>query len=122
MAEVGRLARKISGQYLGWDGVFVLRLIEHNHGSIMATLIVSRLWEFYANQMKIQEEGNTGSDAEMGSVASVGAPPSTSWHTCHPAACHVTGHHHFSGGSGGVPQGTMSHSSKRMPPNGFWGK
>lgn len=90
MAEVGRLARKISGQYLGWvsfvvfaaflffsfsqfspygwlrlsgvryndfklipilsaphpkDGVFVLRLIEHNHGSIMATLIVSRLWE-----------------------------------------------------------------------------
>ena len=44
MAEVGRLARKIGNQYLGWDGVFVLRLIEHNHGSIMATLIVSRLW------------------------------------------------------------------------------
>lgn len=122
MAEVGRLARKISAQYLGWDGVFVLRLIEHNHGSIMATLIVSRLWEFYANQMKMQEEGNTGSDAEMGSVASVGAPPSTSWHSCHPTACHVTGHHHFSGGNATGAQGTMSHSSKRMPPNGFWGK
>jgi hypothetical protein len=117
MAEVGRLARKISGQYLGWDGVFVLRLIEHNHGSIMATLIVSRLWEFYANQMKMQEEGNTGSDAEMGSVASVGAPPSASWHSCHPTACHVTGHHHFSqGGPGGGMGG------KRVPPNGFWGK
>ncbi|XP_015795103.1 innexin unc-9-like isoform X1 [Tetranychus urticae] len=121
MAEVGRLARKISGQYLGWDGVFVLRLIEHNHGSIMATLIVSRLWEFYANQMKMQEEGNTGSDAEMGSVASVGAPPSTSWHSCHPTACHVTGHHHFSGANASGPQGTISHSNKRMPPNGFWG-
>jgi len=115
MAEVGRLARKISGQYLGWDGVFVLRLIEHNHGSIMATLIVSRLWEFYANQMKMQEEGNSGPDPEMGSVASVGAPASSSWHSCHPTACHVSGHHHM----GGAPQGM---AGKRMPPNGFWSK
>lgn len=50
MTEVSRYARKISSSYLGWDGVFVLRLIEHNHGSIMATLIVSRLWEFYAKE------------------------------------------------------------------------
>lgn len=120
MAEVGRLARKISGQYLGWDGVFVLRLIEHNHGSIMATLIVSRLWEFYANQMKMQEEGNSGPDAEMGSVASVGAQQSGSWHSCHPTACHVSGHHHYGAGGGGPPQPGMP--GKRMPQNGFWSK
>ena len=41
---------------------------------------MSRLWEFYANQMKMQEEGNSGPDPEMGSVASVGAPASASWH------------------------------------------
>jgi hypothetical protein len=121
MAEVGRLARKISANYLGWDGVFVLRLIEHNHGSIMATLIVSRLWEFYANQMKMQEEaGGTGSDAEMGSVASVGAPPSTSWHSCHATSCHATGHHHY---TPSTPSGHQTMSSrKNIPPNGFWGK
>jgi hypothetical protein len=124
MAEVGRLARKISANYLGWDGVFVLRLIEHNHGSIMATLIVSRLWEFYANQMKMQEEaGGTGSDAEMGSVASVGAPASTSWHSCHATSCHATGHHHTPHYTPSTPSGHQTMSSrKNIPPNGFWGK
>lgn len=131
MAEVGRLARKISTSYLGWDGVFVLRIIEHNHGSIMATLIVSRLWEFYANQMKMQEDGGgggNGSDVEVGSVASVGAPPSTSWHSCHAAACHATGHHHTayapptpSGPHGHHGQQTMTAPRpKNIPPNGFW--
>ena len=36
--------------------------------------------------MKMQEEGNSGNDPEMGSVASVGAPASSSWHSCHPTA------------------------------------
>ena len=128
MAEVGRLARKISANYLGWDGVFVLRLIEHNHGSIMATLIVSRLWEFYANQMKMQEDGGgNGSDAEMGSVASVGAPPSTSWHSCHGTACHQTGHHghgyHHGHHATSTPSAPQTMARKNIPPtNGFWGK
>lgn len=139
MSEVGRLARKISTSYLGWDGVFVLRIIEHNHGSIMATLIVSRLWEFYANQMKMQEDGGggsgsgNGSDVEVGSVASVGAPPSASWHSCHAAACHQSGHHHSVSHYGGPPTPSGPHphhgppsqmasasTRKNIPPNGFW--
>lgn len=56
--QIHRTVRRLSQSYLGWDGVFLLRLIEHNHGSIMATLIMSRLWEFYANQMKLQEDAN----------------------------------------------------------------
>jgi len=116
MAEVGRLARKIGNQYLGWDGVFVLRLIEHNHGSIMATLIVSRLYEFYLTQMKMQEEGNSGPDPEMGSVASVGAgAASSSWHGCHPTACHASGHH-----SGQYSTGP--HIAGKRGQNGFWPK
>lgn len=31
-----------------------------------------------------EEGGSSGPDAEMGSVASVGAPASSSWHGCHP--------------------------------------
>lgn len=54
--HIHRTVRRLSQSYLGWDGVFVLRLIEHNHGSILATLIMSRLWEFYANQLKLQED------------------------------------------------------------------
>lgn len=63
--------------------------------------------------MKMQEEGNSGPDPEMGSVASVGAPTSSSWHNCHPAACHSNQctHGHYSGS--GPVQG------KRMPANGF---
>lgn len=56
LSQIHRTVRRLSQSYLGWDGVFVLRLIEHNHGSILATLIMSRLWEFYANNLKLQED------------------------------------------------------------------
>ncbi|XP_022239541.1 innexin unc-9-like [Limulus polyphemus] len=111
MSEVSRSARKISSNYLGWDGVFLLRLIEHNHGSTLVTAIVSKLWEFYSTQLKAQEEGN--SDVEMApmptSLPSVA--PSTSWHSCHAGACHLS---HF--GRQTLP------STKRKPPNSYWGK
>ncbi|XP_023229449.1 innexin unc-9-like [Centruroides sculpturatus] len=107
MADISRISRKISDNYLGWDGVFVLRMIEHNHGSAMATIIIGKLWEFYANQMKAQDEAS--SDVERGSVASVA--PSTSWHSCHANTCHLS---HFG------QQQTLP-STKRAPPNGYWG-
>ncbi|XP_022256042.1 innexin unc-9-like [Limulus polyphemus] len=111
MSEVARTARKISSNYLGWDGVFVLRLIEQNHGSAMATVIITKLWEFYSSQMKPQEEGN--SDVEMTPMAIGILPvaPSIPWHSSHSGTCQLS---HFG-------QQTFP-STKRQTPNSYWGK
>lgn len=105
---------QVETSYLGWDGVFVLRLIEHNHGSNLATVILGKLWEFYANQMKAQEDGGAvdlemGRPGEMGSVTSVA--PSTSWHSCHAGACHLG---HFTQ--------QQKQRSSAPPHNGYWSK
>lgn len=115
LSEISRASKKVETTYLGWDGVFVLRLIEHNHGSNLATVILGKLWEFYANQMKAQEEGGPvdlelggGRPGDMGSVTSVA--PSTSWHSCHAGACHLG---HF----------TQQQKRSAAPPhNGYWSK
>ncbi|KAG8187453.1 hypothetical protein JTE90_009524 [Oedothorax gibbosus] len=117
LSEISRASKKVESTYLGWDGVFVLRLIEHNHGSNLATVILGKLWEFYANQMKAQEEGGGPVDLElggarpgdMGSVTSVA--PSTSWHSCHAGGCHLGHFTQQQKRAGGPP-----------PHNGYWSK
>lgn len=107
LGELSRVSRKIAVNYLGWDGVFVLRLIENNHGSAMATVVLSRLYDFYANQMKARDDG---SDVELGPMPSVASPRATqSLQPCHPGACHMAAQpcaHQFGAGR----------------PGGYWGK
>ncbi|XP_076365852.1 innexin unc-9-like [Tachypleus tridentatus] len=111
MSEVTRSARKISSNYLGWDGVFVLRLIEYNHGSAMATAIIGKLWEFYSNQLKAQEEGNSEVEMTPMPPSMPSVSPSTSWHSCHAGACHLSHLSHQT-----LP------STKRQALNSYWGK
>ncbi|XP_076318046.1 innexin unc-9-like [Tachypleus tridentatus] len=110
MSNVARASKKISSSYLGWDGTFVLRLVEHNQGSAMATVVVGKLWEFYSSQLKAQDEG--GGDVEMASMpTAMPSAPSSSWHSCHAGACH-----------GGQYSNQTMPSAKRAAPGGYWGK
>lgn len=108
LGELSRVSRKIAVNYLGWDGVFVLRLIENNHGSAMATVVLGRLYDFYANQMKAQDDG---SDVELGPMPpSVAAQQSGAMHPCHGAPCH---------GGAAAP---CAHQFGARRPGGYWGK
>lgn len=108
LGELSRVSRKIAVNYLGWDGVFVLRLIENNHGSAMATVILGRLYDFYANQMKAQDDG---SDVELGPMPpSVAAQQTGTMHPCHGAPCH---------GGAAAP---CAHQFGARRPGGYWGK
>lgn len=107
LGELSRVSRKIAVNYLGWDGVFVLRLIENNHGSAMATIILGRMYDFYANQMKAQDDG---SDVELGPMPpSVAAQQQAAMHPCHPGACH------------GAPP-PCAHQFGTGRPGGYWGR
>lgn len=107
--QIHRTVRRLSQSYLGWDGVFLLRLIEHNHGSIMATLIMSRLWEFYANQMKLQEDANQLALANNAHQTLAQTNTLLSHHQQqqqhqHPAQQHQHSHHGPPGGGPGANQ------------------
>ena len=47
--------------YLGHDGVFLLRLIEINHGSSVLTTIISMLYSRYAQGTSLEHPGAQGS-------------------------------------------------------------
>ena len=53
-------ARRFVHQYLGEDGVFILRLVGHNTNTITVTEFVEALWDIFSSKPMV--EGRTGGD------------------------------------------------------------
>lgn len=118
-SDIKSTTDRLMFDYIGWDGVFVLRLIEHNHSTTILSDIFVKLWEQFSKQSKLACN-RVNQDPEHGPVTTGSTPPpsaptvtsatsNTSWHVPFPS---------------GIPPKPARKSSKSSHSaiNSYWDK
>ncbi|CAM1293316.1 Uncharacterised protein g702 [Pycnogonum litorale] len=110
--DIASITDRLIYDYIGWDGVFVLRLIEHNHST---TILADMFVKLYDNFSSNKTSNRNNPDPEHGIVVHSGSPTApiitassnTTWHVPFPA--------------GGIPTKPARKSSK-TGINSSWDK
>lgn len=139
-SDIKSTTDRLMFDYIGWDGVFVLRLIEHNHSTTILSDIFVKLWQQFSsshgkatmcNRMCSQGSGDAergtagigggghGAGGRAGHVATAPSAPNvvgagasnTTWHMPFPITS-----------AGVVPPKPARKSSKSTTINSYWDK